>query len=145
MLIRPDDVADIHQNLDQAAGFARQYSNLPESEQDHESRRKLIADGQALRSRLEGIAQESNCTVQDEGVLVWRPTGDRLGATATHGETVYVVHAAGNPRHWRCGIGDGANTEWFEARFANEDLAKAAAQQHLDGNRVVKKSEGSKW
>ena len=148
MLIYPDDTARIDRNIDRASEFARQYHELPDHERNPEDWQRLIAEGKAIRCHRANLDRlttylfgESSAESQSlrpageeptDPVLRWLPTDDGLGAIAQHRETVYTVHAAGNPRGWRFGIGDGTTTGWFDERFANEEQAREAAQQHLD-------------
>ena len=135
ILIHPDDAPAIHRELDQAARRAQEYASQPKHEQDLELLAAIIAEGRALRSIQDEqvpSSYQNNPGPPETGPLDWRPTPDRCGSTATRGHTVYVVHAAGRKPVWRCGIGDGISTEWFDRRFDDAEAACAAAQRHCD-------------
>lgn len=68
----------------------------------------------------------------DGNILCWSPTSDHLGYIAQHGDTVYTIHTIGRPKSWTWGVGDGSQTAWQQDRFPSEELARNAAQHHLD-------------
>ena len=138
ILIRPDDAPSIDRELDRAARIARAYARESDCQEPPERLRRLIADGHVLRSihdrhnlvpaEPHQELQEEHPEESDDGNLVWVPTTDGYGYTATRGETVYVVHTAGPKPMWRCGVGDGSITEWLDQRFHDEESARSAAQ-----------------
>ena len=138
ILIRPDDAPAIEHELDLAARITQAYTHRPDCHEATEQIQQIVADGHTLRSiqnrrnNIPSSSQEEPQEEPDDSSLVWIPTTDGYGYTATKGETIYVVHTAGPRSLWRCGVGDGATTEWLDRQFPDDESARGAAQALSD-------------
>ena len=159
ILLHPDDLARIDRDIEQATEYAKQFrasrhkSVMPEEWQRLTNEGRLI---KAHRARIDAsielynkqhhpnnpvaptqLAKPAPTSPEEElqsdgNILAWRPTSDHLGYIAQHGDTIYTIHTIGRPKSWTWGIGDGGQTEWQQDRFPSVELAKNAAQHHLD-------------
>ncbi len=159
MLIYPEDLGKIDRNIERAVEFAKQFRNsfdnsvMPDEWQRLTNEGRIIKLQRAqidssvaavppLQSVVPVIPPQAAATEPeppgtdpaspDEATSIWEPTPDNLGYVALLGDTVYTVHTTGNPRAWAWGIGDGYQTEWQEARFPTEELARNAVIQHYN-------------
>ena len=159
ILLHPDDLAQIDRDIEQATECAKQFRSSYHNAVMPEEWHHLTNEGKLIKAHRAQIdASMELCNKQqhpdnpvapthlghpaptsqteelqtDENILAWRPTTDHFGYIARHGDTVYTIHTIGHPTSWAWGVGDGGKTAWQQDRFPSEELAKKAAQHHLD-------------